>query len=238
MLWSHYQVELYVLALLSCRMLLFPVLLLNLCLHSVQNPVVTVAWSVANYCLQGQIMGWKVDTWPHSQGPGSNKPLIIVSLLIAIFAHVFVAAGFLFTKQPLSLYHFPQRFRLEFYGILLTSAFIFVVQRAVRQFMRRAQQQKYQALLRESGGSRQLSSSRNSMGSAEKLLPNAYSLGMQELITKLRWLTFRAPKIVPITSEMSVVAATRSSTRSHTAQVHPLAESKAISAQKSAHDKV
>ena len=104
--------------------------------------------------------------------------------------------------------------------------------------MRRAQQQKYHAMLRESGGSRQLSSSRNSMGSADKTLPKAYSLGMQELIVKLRWLTFRAPKVAPLTSEMSLAAVARRSTRSHTAKVHPLAHSGASNVQKSMLEKV
>ena len=202
-----------------------------------QNPVVTVACSVANYCLQGQIMGFKVDTWPHAQGPSSNKPLIIVSLLIVIFAHVLVAANFLFTGQPLLLFHFPQRFRFELYGILLASAFIFIVQRAIKLLTARAQQQRHRALLRESGGSRQLSSSRNSMGSAEKTVASAYNLGVQELSTKLRWLTFRAPKIVPISTELSMAAPSHS-IQSRTDKIHPLAKTAASNAQRTVQDKV
>ena len=182
-------------------------------------------------------MGFNVDTWPHAQGPRSNKPLIIGSLLIVLFAHVFVSANFLFTGKPLSLYHFPTRFRFELYSILLVSAFVFIVQRAVKHLMQRAQQQRYRALLRESGGSRQLSSSRYSMGSAEKTAASAYSLGVQELSTKLRWLTFRAPKIVPISTELSVASPSRS-IQSRTDRIHPLAKTTASAAQRTVQDKV
>lgn len=182
-------------------------------------------------------MGWKVDTWPHCQGPGSNKLLIAATLLIVIFAHVFVSAGFLFTHRPLSLFHFPQKFRFQFYGILLVSAFLFVAQRAIRLRIRRAQQDRYRAMLLESGGSRQLSSSRSSFGSGkiDKLLPSPYSLGVQELSTKLKWLTFRAPKIVPVTAQMSLAA--RQASRSRAAKVHPVT-SAPEGAQRSVHERV
>ena len=153
-------------------------------------------------------MGFKVDTWPHSLGPTSNPPMIVCSVIIVILAHVFVAAGFLFTHEPLSLYRFPTKFRNELLGILLGAAAFFVVARALKQSLRRKKEERHQAVLRESGGSRQLSSSRNSLGSGDRAaLPRAFSLRMRELSTKFRWLTFRAPRIVPLVPEMSMAVA-------------------------------
>lgn len=173
-----------------------------------QNPVVSVAWSVAVFVLQGQVLGFKVDTWPHCLGPTSNYHLITVSVLIILFANVFVAAGFLFTAKPLSLYHFPHDFTYKLYGVLLSAAGVFTAQRVVRQIMRRTQQQRFEAQLRASGGSRQLSSSRNSLGSAERALQaGTYTQGLQQLGSKLRWLSLRAPKIHPLTPEVSIAIA-------------------------------
>lgn len=145
-------------------------------------------------------MGFKVDTWPHCLGPTSNPPMIAVSIIIVIFAHAFVAANFLFTHRPLSLYRFPSKFRYEFWGILLGAAGFFVVARAVK-LMHSKRQEQHQAVLRESGGSRQLASSRNSLGSGDRVVSRAYSLRMRELSTKFRWLTFRAPRVVPLLPE-------------------------------------
>ncbi|DBA85704.1 TPA: hypothetical protein ACH3X1_005275 [Trebouxia sp. C0004] len=202
-----------------------------------QSSVVSVAWSVANYCLQGQIMGFKVDTWPHTLGPSSNHAMVIVSVLVATFAHIFVIAGFLFTAEPLSLYHFPSQFRYKFYGILLAAAGVFVAQRSVRQVARRAQQQRYEALLHGNSAGRQLSSSRNSLGSAERMLPSAYTLGMQQLGSKLRWLSFRAPKVNPLTPEISIAIASVSG-QSKTVKSYPPAKASPKSSERSTAERV
>ena len=191
-----------------------------------QDPVVTVAWSVANYVLQGQIMGFKLDTWPHCLGPTSNPPLIAITLIIIMFAHLFVAGGFLFTHRPLSLYRFPTKFRNEFWGILLGAAGFFVAARALKQVVLRKQQARIQAKLRGNSPSR-LSSARASLGSGSTGLPSAGgSLGgaswtalraqSRELTTKFWWLTLRAPKIAPLVPGLS-----RSMTHAHS---HPETE--------------
>ncbi len=182
-----------------------------------------MAWSIANFVLQGQILGFKVDTWPHCLGPSSNYPMVAMSVLVAIFAHVCVAAGFLFTGKPLSLYQFPHGFRYKFYGVLLAAAGFFVVARGIRQLTRWLQQKRYQALLLASGGSRQLFSSRNSLGSAERRQALPSFIGVRELSTKLRWLSFRAPKIVPLTPEMSLAIA-HGSSQSRTVNTYPPAK--------------
>ncbi len=182
-------------------------------------------------------MGFKVDTWPHTLGPSSNRAMITVSVLVVIFAHLFVIASFLFTDKPLSLYHFPSQFRYKFYGILLGAAGVFVIQRSVRQVARRAQHQRYEALLRGNSAGRQLSSSRNSLGSAERMLPNAYTLGMQQLGSKLRWLSFRAPKVHPLTPEMSIAIASVSG-QSKTVKSYPPAKASPKSSQRSTAERV
>ena len=198
-----------------------------------QNAVVTLAWTVANYVLQGQIMGFKVDTWPHCLGPISNPPMIAVSIIIVIFAHVFVAANFLFTHRPLSLYRFPSKFRYDFWGVLLGAAGFFVVARAVK-LMHSKREEQHQAVLRESGGSRQLASSRNSLGSGERVVPQAFSLRMRELSTKFQWLTFRAPRVAPLLPETSFTLS-QPAPESRTAVPHPPAKpSPKASAQNSA----
>jgi len=215
--------------------------LMSKCRHTplvlLQSSVISVAWSVANYVLQGQIMGFKVDTWPHTLGPSSNYAMVIVSVLVVIFAHIFVVASFLFTAKPLSLYHFPSQFKYKFYGILLAAAGVFVAQRSVRQVARRAQQQRYEALLRGNSAGRQLSSSRNSLGSAERMLPNSYTLGMQQLGSKLRWLSFRAPKVHPLTPEMSIAIASASG-QSKTVKSYPPAKASPKSSQRSTAERV
>jgi len=163
--------------------------------------------------------------------------MIIVSVLVVIFAHIFVVASFLFTKKPLSLYHFPNQFRYKFYGILLAAAGVFVAQRSVRQVARRAQHKRYEALLRGNSAGRQLSSSRNSLGSAERMLPNAYTLGMQQLGSKLRWLSFRAPKVQPLTPEMSIAIASFSG-HSKTVKSCPPAKASPKSSQRSTAERV
>ena len=169
-----------------------------------QNPVITVAWSTANYVLQGQIMGFKVDTWPHCQGPSSNRPMIAVSVIIVIFAHGFVAANFLFTHRPLSLYRFPSKFRNQFWGILIAAAGVFVFARALRQILRRKQQDRQRAIIRDSGGSRQLNSSLH-LGIRDRTLPRSQLLTTLKLSNMFRWVTFTAPKIVPLVPKKPVV---------------------------------
>jgi len=175
-------------------------------------------------------MGFKVDTWPHTLGPSSNYAMVIVSVLVVIFAHIFVVASFLFTAKPLSLYHFPSQFKYKFYGILLAAAGVFVAQRSVRQVARRAQQQRYEALLRGNSAGRQLSS-------AERMLPNSYTLGMQQLGSKLRWLSFRAPKVHPLTPEMSIAIASVSG-QSKTVKSYPPAKASPKSSQRSTAERV
>lgn len=158
-------------------------------------------------------MGFKLDTWPHCLGPTSNPPLIAITLIIVIFAHLFVAGGFLFTSKPLSLYRFPTKFRNEFWGILLGAAGFFVAARALKQVLQRKQQARIQALLRGNSPSR-LSSARTSLRSSPTGLPSAGgSLGSaswaalraqsQELSTRFRWFTVRAPKIAPLVPGLS-----------------------------------
>ncbi len=166
-----------------------------------QNPGISLAWSIANYVLQGQIMGFKLDTWPHCLGPSSNPPLIAITLIIVFFAHFFVAAGFLFTHQPLALYRFPKKFRNELWGILLGAAAFFVVIRAVKQVVLRKQQARQHHAIRSSGGSR-LSTAGGSLGSEDMTTLRAHSL--RELSTRFRWLTMRAPKIAPQIHGVSV----------------------------------
>ncbi|KAL3146673.1 hypothetical protein ABBQ32_000901 [Trebouxia sp. C0010 RCD-2024] len=162
----------------------------------IQNPGITLAWSIANYVLQGQIMGFKLDTWPHCLSPTSNPPLIVITLIFIFFAHFFVAAGFLFTHLPLALFRFPDKFRNKLWGILLGAAALFVIIRALRQVVLRKQHaRQHQALQRSSGGSR-LSTAGGSLGSADVTTLRAQSL--RELSTRFRWLTLRAPKIAPL----------------------------------------
>ena len=174
--------------------------------------MVTVAWSVANYVLQGQILGFKLDTWPHCLGPTSNHPLIAITLIIVIFAHLSVAGGFLFTSKPLSLYRFPTKFRNEFWGILLGAAGFFVAARALKQVVQRKQQARIQAMLRSSPS--RLSSAGANLGSGQTSLPSAGgSLGSaswtalraqsHQLSTRCWWLTLRAPKIAPLVPGLS-----------------------------------
>lgn len=150
-------------------------------------------------------MGFKLDTWPHCLGPTSNPPLIAITVIVIFFAHFCVAAGFLFTHKPLSLYRFPSKFRNEFWGLLLGVAGFFVLARALKQVVLRKQEARYQAMLRSSGGSR-LSSARGSLGrvtAADRTVLRAPTLRIQELKSKLRWLTLKAPKIVPLLSGLS-----------------------------------
>lgn len=190
-----------------------------------QNPGISLAWSIANYVLQGQIMGFKVDTWPHCLGPTSNPPLIAITLVIVIFAHVFVAAGFLFTHRPLSLYRFPTKFRNESCCILLGAAAFFVMARALKQVVQRKQQARHhQALQRRSGGSR-LSGTGGSLGSADVTTLQANSL--RELSTKFRWLTLRAPKIAPLSHGLSGQATARRNTFASSLSIEVNFESRA-----------
>lgn len=160
-------------------------------------------------------MGFKVDTWPHCLGPTSNPPLIAVTLITIFFAHFFVAANFLFTHKPLSLYRFPTRFRNEFWGILLGAAGFFVIARALKQVVQRKQQERIQAELRSSGPSRLLTaggslgsgatattlpSTRGSTGSATL---NERVAQSQEHSSSFRWFTRRAPRIAPLVPGLS-----------------------------------
>lgn len=159
-------------------------------------------------------MGFKVDTWPHCLGPTSNPPLIAVTLITIFFAHLFVAANFLFTHQPLSLYRFPAKFRNEFWGILLGAAGFFVIARAVKQVVQRKQQDRIQAELRSSGPSRLLTASSSLGSGAATTLPsirgstgsvtlNAHVAQAQEQSSRFRWFTNRAPKIAPLVPGLS-----------------------------------
>ena len=158
-------------------------------------------------------MGFKLDTWPHCLGPSSNPPLVAITLIIIMFAHLFVAANFLFTHKPLSLYRFPTKFRNEFWGTLLGAAGFFVAARALKQVVQRKQQARMQAMLRGNSPSR-LSSARASLGSGPTSSPGAQgSLNSaswaalhaqnQGLSTRFRWLTLRAPKIAPLVPGLS-----------------------------------
>ena len=186
-----------------------------------QSPTTTVSLTIANWVLHGQLMGFKVDTWPHCQGPSTNYPLLTVTMLMTVFAHVLVLAGPRFTARPLSLYHFPSHFRFSFYGILLGAATLFLGQRAFRQFMRRKQQQRYQAHLRQSGSSAQLFSSRNSLGSAERAISSDYSFSVKAICVKLRRLIQGSTQVVPLSSQVAAATplATRKSTASGSAQL-------------------
>ena len=149
-------------------------------------------------------MGFKLDTWPHCLGPTSNPPLIAITLLIIFFAHFFVAAGFLFTHRPLSLYRYPGKFRNELWGILLGSAAFFVIIRALKQVVLRKQQARYREVMQRSSRGNRLPTAGGSLGSVDVTTLRANSL--RELNTRFRWLTLRAPKIAPLVQGLSAGA--------------------------------
>lgn len=195
-------------------------------------------------------MGFKVDTWPHCLGPTSNPPLIAVTLIIIFFAHFFVAANFLFTHQPLSLYRFPTGFRNEFWGILLGAAAFFVIARVVKQVVQRKQQERIQAELRSSGASRPLTaggslgsgatvttlpSTRGSTGSATL---NERVAQSQEHSSTFRRFIKRAPKIAPLVPGLSSGMTHADSQSGNTVVLAPNAEASPESSAQPADERV
>ena len=168
---------------------------------ALQNPAVTLAWTVANFVLQGQVAGFRVDTYPHCSGLTTNTLLITASVIIVLFAHACVMAGPWLDHKPLTLFPFPLHFRVRVYAILLGAAGLFFIARFVKWYSNFRHQRQMRTLLRATGGSRQLSSTRNSLGSGEVARP--FKFGLTQLMSKLSSVHIGANKIHPAPVELT-----------------------------------
>lgn len=172
-----------------------------------QNPAVTLAWTVANFVLQGQVAGFRVDTYPHCAGLSTNTILIVASVIVVLFAHFCVMAGPWLQHKPLQLFHFPLNFRVRLYAVLLGAAGLFFIARFIKWYANFREQRRMRTLLRATGGSRQLSSTRNSLGSGEVAQP--FQLSLTQLVSKLYSMGLRSNKVHPLPVEQSAISGRR-----------------------------
>lgn len=106
-------------------------------------------------------------------------------------------------SQPLMLFPFPLHFRVLFYAILLGAAGLFFTARSVRWYANSLHQRRMRTLL-ITCGSRQLSSTRNSLGSGEVAQP--FKFGLTQLVSKLSSIRVRSPRIHPAPVELSALS--------------------------------
>lgn len=152
-------------------------------------------------------MGFRVDTYPHCANLSTNTILTVATVIVVLFANFCVMGGPWLQQEPLQLFHLPLGFRVKFYGILLGAAGLFFIARFAKWYTNFLHQRQMRTLLRATGGSRQLSSTRNSLGSGEVAQP--FQLGLAQFMSKLSSMAVRSNRVHPMPVEVSAMSGNR-----------------------------
>ena len=84
-----------------------------------QNPVVTLAWLVANLQLLAPLISLSIDINNFCEPLLRTKPLLIIATVYSVMSYVAILTTSNQNVNPLNLFNFAQSFRLEFAGVAI-----------------------------------------------------------------------------------------------------------------------